>query len=90
MVTVVPGVNGPVQVIPGFHAHGRLAAPEIARWREEHDPVLRTSARGGALMMRPLILHASSPASVPGHRRVIHLEFAADELPFGLVWHGRW
>ena len=82
--------NGPVQVIPGSHAHGRVAAPEIARWREEHEPVLCTSARGGALVMRPLILHASSPASVPGHRRVIHLEFAVDELPFGLEWHGRW
>jgi ectoine hydroxylase-related dioxygenase (phytanoyl-CoA dioxygenase family) len=82
--------NGPVQVIPGSHAHGRLTADEIARWRAESEPVLCTSARGGALVMRPLILHASSPATRPGHRRVVHLEFAADELPHGLEWHGRW
>jgi ectoine hydroxylase-related dioxygenase (phytanoyl-CoA dioxygenase family) len=82
--------NGPVQVIPGSHAHGRLAVDEIARWRDGREPVLCTSPRGGALVMRPLILHASSPATRPGHRRVVHLEFAADELPHGLEWHGRW
>lgn len=82
--------NGPVQVIPGSHAAGRLSPDEVARWREEHAPVPCTSPRGGALVMRPLILHASSPATVPGHRRVVHLEFAADELPHGLEWHGRW
>lgn len=82
--------NGPVQVIPGSHAHGRLTADEIARWRRDHAPVACTSPRGGALVMRPMILHASSPATHPGHRRVVHLEFAADELPHGLEWHGRW
>lgn len=82
--------NGPVKVIPGSHGNGRLGAEEIARWREKRTPVLCTSARGGVLVMRPLILHASSPATVPGHRRVVHLEFAAEELPRGLEWHGRW
>jgi ectoine hydroxylase-related dioxygenase (phytanoyl-CoA dioxygenase family) len=82
--------NGPVQVLPGSHARGRLSAEEVARWREANDAVPCTSPRGGALVMRPLILHASSPATLPGHRRVIHLEFAADELPHGLEWHGRW
>ncbi len=82
--------NGPVQVLPGSHAQGRLSAPEVTRWREGHEPVLCTSPRGGALLMRPLILHASSPATVPAHRRVVHLEFAAEELPHGLEWHGRW
>jgi len=46
------------------------------------------TARGGALLMRPLLLHASSPARVPGHRRVLHLEFAAEPLPAGLEWYG--
>jgi ectoine hydroxylase-related dioxygenase (phytanoyl-CoA dioxygenase family) len=82
--------NGPVQVIAGSHWTGRLSAEEVARWREEHKAVPCTSAQGGALVMRPLLLHASSPATVPAHRRVVHLEFAAAELPFGLQWHGRW
>jgi hypothetical protein len=43
--------------------------------------------RGGTLLVRPLLLHASAPAIHPGHRRVVHLEFAANLLPGGLVWH---
>jgi hypothetical protein len=39
--------------------------------------------------MRPLLLHASSSCVVPKSRRVIHLEFAAAELPHGLDWHDR-
>jgi ectoine hydroxylase-related dioxygenase (phytanoyl-CoA dioxygenase family) len=82
--------NGPVQVIPGSHRAGRLAPEQIDRWRQEAPAVPCTSPRGGALVMRPLILHASSPSTLPAHRRVVHLEFAAEELPHGLEWHGRW
>lgn len=82
--------NGPVQVIPGSHRAGRLGLDEIAGWRAKHEPVPCTSERGGALVMRPLLLHASSPATVPAHRRVVHLEFAVEQLPDSLEWHGRW
>jgi hypothetical protein len=44
---------------------------------------------GGVVVMRPLILHASSPAVSPSHRRVVHLEYAAEDLPGGLAWHER-
>ncbi len=37
--------------------------------------------------MRPLLLHASSPATAPAHRRVVHLEFAPAPLSGGLEWH---
>jgi ectoine hydroxylase-related dioxygenase (phytanoyl-CoA dioxygenase family) len=82
--------NGPVQVIPGSHRAGRLSADEIQRRRAERAPEPACIGSGGALLMRPLLLHASSPSSLPAHRRVIHLEFAADDLPGGLEWHGRW
>jgi ectoine hydroxylase-related dioxygenase (phytanoyl-CoA dioxygenase family) len=82
--------NGPVQVIPGSHAAGRIAASAVSDWRSKGEQVHCTTGRGGVLLMRPLILHASSPATVPGHRRVVHLEFAAHDLPGGLEWHGRW
>ena len=39
-----------------------------------------------ALLMRPLLLHASSPSRVPGHRRVVHLDFASVQLPNGMRW----
>jgi hypothetical protein len=39
--------------------------------------------------MCPLTLHASAAAETIGHRRVIHIEYAADDLPAGLEWNGR-
>ena len=36
--------------------------------------------------MRLLLLHTSSPARVPEHRRVVHLDFASVALPEGLQW----
>jgi hypothetical protein len=45
--------------------------------------------RGAILAFRPLILHASSAATAPAHRRVIHIEFAAAELPEPLEWQYR-
>jgi len=39
------------------------------------------------LAFRPLLLHASSPARRPMHRRVIHIEYAARPLDSPLAWH---
>jgi hypothetical protein len=78
--------NGPLQVLPGSHAHGVLSPPEIERWRASVEPVNCNVARGGVVLMRPLLLHASASATQPGHRRVIHLEYAAASLPAGLEW----
>ena len=80
--------NGPLRVIPGSHESGRLAEEEIARW-EKGNCVTCIVAKGGALIMRPLLLHASSACIVPRARRVIHLEFSARDLPHGLEWHDR-
>jgi ectoine hydroxylase-related dioxygenase (phytanoyl-CoA dioxygenase family) len=80
--------NGPLRVVPGFHAVGCLSAEALATWRQRPS-VVCTVPRGGALLIRPLMVHASSSSSKPEPRRVIHLEFAADELPNGLEWHDR-
>jgi ectoine hydroxylase-related dioxygenase (phytanoyl-CoA dioxygenase family) len=79
-------VNGPLRVLPGSHRHGCLGRDAVRRWRETAAPLTCEVPRGGALLMRPLLLHASSPATQPDHRRVVHLEFAADPLPGGLEW----
>jgi ectoine hydroxylase-related dioxygenase (phytanoyl-CoA dioxygenase family) len=77
--------NGPLRVIAGSHKKGRLSVEEIAR-SEKGTCVTCVVPRGGALLMRPLLLHASSACVSPKPRRVIHLEFAATELPDGLEW----
>jgi hypothetical protein len=79
--------NGPLRVIPGSHRHGRLPAERIQWFRETQPSVACAVARGGALLMRPLLLHASSSAQSPRHRRVLHIEFAASPLPGGLRWN---
>ena len=80
--------NGPLRVIAGSHREGRLSAEQIGK-REKENSVICAVPRGGALIMRPLLLHSSSACVVPRSRRVIHLEFAASELPHGLEWHDR-
>jgi ectoine hydroxylase-related dioxygenase (phytanoyl-CoA dioxygenase family) len=78
--------NGPLRVLCGSHASGRLTDEQIERWKESGDEVACLVSTGGALLMRPLLLHASAPAEKACHRRVIHLEYAADPLPHGLRW----
>lgn len=80
------GARGPLRVVPGSHRHGILDAAAIARLVAATPAVECHVPAGGALLMRPLLLHASSRAAVPGHRRVVHLEFASEELPGGLEW----
>ena len=80
--------NGPLRVIPGSHKQCRLSAERLTAWPKA-DSIVCTVPRGGALLMRPLLIHASSACVVPKSRRVIHLEFAADELPHGLEWFDR-
>jgi ectoine hydroxylase-related dioxygenase (phytanoyl-CoA dioxygenase family) len=80
--------NGPLRVIPGSHNAGRLTADEIVLWKERPS-VTCTVPKGGAILMRPLVVHASSSCTLPEPRRVLHLEFAVDDLPNDLEWHDR-
>jgi hypothetical protein len=81
--------SGPLLVLPGSHAAGKLAPGAIATWsaRAGSMAVDCLVPAGGAVIMRPLLLHASASGTGPGHRRVIHLEYAAEELPGGLEWY---
>lgn len=77
--------NGPLEVLPGTHALGVLPPEEVQRLVER--PLVRcTVSRGDAVLMRPLLLHASSKAAAPRHRRVPHVEFACERLPGELNW----
>ena len=78
--------NGPLRVVSGSHRDGKLSAAEIVGARERREPVTCEARCGDVLLLRPLLLHSSSPARRPGHRRVLHLEYAATELPGGLRW----
>jgi hypothetical protein len=80
----VHGGNLPLPVeLVTFEARRRAATVVDLTWRTEFACTL---PRGGVLLMRPLLLHASSPSAMPAHRRVIHIEYATGELPAGLTW----
>ena len=77
--------NGPLRVILGSHRDGFLSDAEIQN-RSKENAVACAVLRGDAILMRPLLLHSSAPAVKPSNRRVVHLEFAAAELPHGAKW----
>jgi ectoine hydroxylase-related dioxygenase (phytanoyl-CoA dioxygenase family) len=81
-----PEENGALRVIAGSHASGKLDERLIQELAERSVAVTCAMRRGGALMMRPLLVHASSASSIPGHRRVVHFDYAAVELPSGMDW----
>lgn len=74
--------NGALRVIPGSHTKG------IHRYSSENldDHVVCKVPRGGAMIMRPLLQHASRRTVNQKGRRVIHIEFSNDTLPEGLNW----
>jgi ectoine hydroxylase-related dioxygenase (phytanoyl-CoA dioxygenase family) len=78
--------NGALRVIPGSHRLGRLDAAKVAEIRLRQPEVTCCVRTGDAMIMRPLLLHASSEARTPVHRRVIHLEYASVQLPRPLEW----
>jgi hypothetical protein len=81
-----PEENGALRVIPGSHVNGKLDERLVQEVAERSTSVTCAMQRGGVLMMRPLLLHASSASVVPGHRRVIHFDYAAVDLPIGMTW----
>jgi ectoine hydroxylase-related dioxygenase (phytanoyl-CoA dioxygenase family) len=81
--------NGALKVISNSHLQGKLDAAQIEEFLKNKKACLCEIPKGGALLMRPLLLHSSSPSRNPSHRRVLHIEFAGDELPNGLKWFKR-
>ncbi len=79
--------NGPLKVVPGSHQQGRLTDPMIAKLRDHSGEIVCLVPKGGVLVMRPLLLHASSKMALPHRRRVLHFLCGPRQLLHGLVWH---
>lgn len=84
-----PSDNGAMRVMPGTHHLGRINQNDAAQHVSEDQAVCCEVEAGAALVMRPLLLHASSPSIKPTHRRVLHFDFATGDLPAGLDWRMR-
>ena len=78
--------NGPLLVSPSTHKLGIIEKSSVPAVVGKHGEVVCTCAAGSVLLMRPLLLHASSKSLAPSHRRVVHIEYAVSTLPGGLEW----
>ena len=67
--------NGPLRVASGSHREGVLKSTDLADAVMRHKEALCAAKTGEALLMKPLLLHASSPANLPKRRRVLHFVF---------------
>jgi len=81
--------NGALKVLPGSHLLQGLSSDRIEQRAASDVQSICEVPAGGVMLMCPLLLHASSPMERSGHRRVIHFEFAAFELPSPLKWRFR-
>lgn len=79
--------DGGLRFVPGSHQGGVLDEAATRRWRDAVGEVAVDAHAGDALLMRPLVLHASSKATAAsGRRRVLHFLFGPAALPYGLRW----
>lgn len=78
--------NGPLRVSPGTHRAGILKTAEIADCVAKHGEIPCLAAKGQLLLMRPLCIHASSQATEPKNRRVLHFVYDSGE-PLPEPWH---
>jgi ectoine hydroxylase-related dioxygenase (phytanoyl-CoA dioxygenase family) len=76
--------NGALKVIPGSHLKSVYRAENID-WQTESEVICEVR-KGGVMIMKPLLLHASDRTTNDKKRRVIHLEFSNAKLPDEIKW----
>lgn len=71
--------SGALCVVPGTHRNGVMTHLQILEVPlERYLPC--AAAPGDVLLLRPLLLHRSSPSRSDGQRRVLHVVYAPKEL----------
>ena len=80
--------NAPLQVALGSHRLGLVPADQAGTQARARESATCLASVGDVWAYRTLILHASDKATRPVRRRVLQVDFAAFDLPAGLVWSG--
>lgn len=84
----VPSTNAPLMIAPGSHADGRIPVDAIGEVVRRCGTRVCIAEAGDVWLYATPILHASEAATEPVRRRVLQLDFAAEDLPGGLEWLG--
>ena len=78
--------NGSLRVLPGTQEHGVLTDAQVHEFTQRVLPVDCHVPAGGVIVMRPLVIHASSKITSPIPRRVLHFEYSGSlELEPGFM-----
>ncbi|PTT15273.1 phytanoyl-CoA dioxygenase [Flavobacterium sp. HMWF030] len=76
--------NGALKVINNSHSKG-IVRIENLNFESETETICEVK-KGGIMIMKPLLFHASNKTTNNERRRVIHIEFSKQQLPSGLEW----
>jgi ectoine hydroxylase-related dioxygenase (phytanoyl-CoA dioxygenase family) len=76
--------NGALKVLNKSHRKG-IVRTENLEIENETETICEVE-KGGIMIMKPLIFHASNKTTNNERRRVIHIEFSNQKLPKGLEW----
>lgn len=76
--------NGALKVINNSHSKGILRIENLDFNNEKE--IICEVEKGGVMIMKPLLFHASNKTTNNERRRVIHIEFSKQQLPNELEW----
>jgi hypothetical protein len=80
--------NAPLLIAPGSHRHGRIAESDVPAMVDRCGTFACLASCGDIWLNATPIVHASDAATNPRHRRVLQLDYSADDLPGELEWLG--
>jgi hypothetical protein len=78
--------NAPLEILPGSHLLGRLNNDAVDKLAARQQPVICVAEAGDVWAYSTAIVHASAEQKRHGRRRVLQLDYSADDLPDELRW----
>ena len=84
----VPADNAPLLIAPGSHRFGRVPEAEIPAVVAKCGMYACLADRGDAWAYHTAIIHGSAAAESSLGRRVLQIDYSADQLAGGLDWAG--
>ena len=84
----VPYTNAPLLIAPGSHRVGRIPVDRVDEVIRRCGTRVCVAKAGDVWLYATPILHASEAATSPTHRRVLQVDYSAEDLPGGLEWLG--
>jgi hypothetical protein len=84
----VPADNSPLLIAPGSHLAGRVKVADYDDVVSRCGTYVCLASAGDIWVYATPILHASEASSQRAHRRVLQVDYSADDLAGGLEWLG--